>query len=177
MDIMYAEILDGIEMKMSRPQYDHIRVAGNIFHYLFNQFRDKYIIVPEPNLYIGDNDLFFPDIAICREEILLNNGIYEPPELIMEVLSPSTQGKDKKYKFDKYFDFGVKEYWLIGPRDGIVDVYVDRKLWDTFGYVTADSYKVLSEDQREGVRTHVKSCVFPDLELKLEDVFFRADVR
>jgi len=176
MDIMYAEILNGIKVKMSRPKLNHIKATGNIHHYLYSQFREKYVIIIEPNLYIGEKDLFFPDLVICREEIVKEDGIYEPPELIIEILSPSTHNKDKQYKFHKYFDFGVKEYWLVEPNSGIVDIYADRELWDTFRYVTESDYKMLSDDQKEDIKTHVKSNVFPDLELKLEDVFYKVKI-
>jgi len=176
-DILYAEILDGKEMEMSRPNKNHIKVTGNLYHYLYEQFDDgRYTIVLEPNLYLDDNNLFFPDIVICREEIVQSSGIYDPPELVVEILSPSTSKIDKQFKFNKYFDFGILEYWIVEPNTGMIDVYYERKLWDSFHYVTDEHYNQLSSKQKELVRTKVKSCVFPNMELELKNAFRKINI-
>ena len=176
MDTMYAEILNGVKVRMSRPKINHIKVTKNISRYLFDQFNDKYIILIEPNLYISEKDIFFPDLVICHEDIIKDDGVYGPPELVIEILSPSTHNNDKKYKFDKYFEFGVKEYWLIDPDSGYIDVYVDKKLWDTFRYVDNNTYLMFSDEQKQNVKTKVKSSIFPNLDLELEYVFYKVNI-
>ena len=45
------------------------------------------------------------------------------PDLVVEVLSPSTQANDRGVKFDDYERSGVREYWLVDPEHGAVEMY------------------------------------------------------
>ena len=154
-DLLHTEVWNGKEMEMSSPGRNHNRVSMNISHYLYDQFDGEYLIVQEPNLYISESLRFIPDLVICRSDIVQENGIYEAPDVIIEILSASTGNVDKRFKFDSYFDFGVKEYWLVEPLGRFVDVYVDRKLWNSFHYATDDEYKTLSSAQKERIVTKV----------------------
>jgi Uma2 family endonuclease len=48
------------------------------------------------------------------------------PDLIAEVLSPSTALRDRRDKFHLYEQYGVREYWIVDPRDQLVEVWVRR---------------------------------------------------
>jgi Uma2 family endonuclease len=45
------------------------------------------------------------------------------PDLIAEVLSPSTAHIDRREKFRLYEKYGVREYWMVDPRDQLVEVW------------------------------------------------------
>lgn len=47
-----------------------------------------------------------------------------PPDLIAEVLSPSTGRLDKREKFRLYERFGVREYWIVDPLNQLVEVWL-----------------------------------------------------
>ncbi len=47
----------------------------------------------------------------------------EVPATVIEVLSPSTAQRDKTEKFDLYESQGVDEYWLVEPRDRLIEIY------------------------------------------------------
>jgi Uma2 family endonuclease len=65
-----------------------------------------------------------PDISvICNKEKLDDQGCRGAPDLIMEILSPSTASRDLQIKKDLYEKHGVKEYWIVHPGDTIVIVY------------------------------------------------------
>ena len=68
--------------------------------------------------------------------------LHGPPELVVEVLSPSTALRDKTEKFDLYETHGVGEYWIIDPRDKLVEVYgwSEMKLARVGGYTTTDTF-------------------------------------
>jgi len=66
-----------------------------------------------------------PDICIvCNPKILDELGCNGAPDLIIEILSPSTSEKDATIKFDLYEEVGVKEYWMVDPYLQLVDVFL-----------------------------------------------------
>jgi len=65
-----------------------------------------------------------PDISIiCDKNKLDDKGCRGAPDLIMEILSPSTAARDMIIKKDLYEKHGVKEYWIVHPLEKIVIVY------------------------------------------------------
>lgn len=65
-----------------------------------------------------------PDICvICDLSKLDDAGCLGAPDLVIEILSPSTSKKDVQVKYALYQEFGVKEYWLVHTTDQLVDVF------------------------------------------------------
>lgn len=67
-----------------------------------------------------------PDILFVsheRRDIIKPKLIEGAPDLVVEVLSPSTARYDRKVKFDAYERAGVREYWIVNPRLRSVEVY------------------------------------------------------
>ena len=60
---------------------------------------------------------------VCDKSKLIEKGCNGAPDLIMEVVSPSTQQMDYGIKLFKYRTAGVREYWIINPVTRIVNVY------------------------------------------------------
>ena len=101
-----------------------------------------------------------PDISvICDPEKLDNRGCVGAPDLIIEILSPSTAGKDLKDKRALYEQHGVKEYWLAHPTDQVVMTY---RLGEDDQYSKATVYA--RKDQ-------LKSTFFDGLAITLTDIF------
>jgi len=66
-----------------------------------------------------------PDISvICDHSKLNDRGCKGAPDLVVEILSPTTAAKDLKVKRALYEKHGVKEYWLVHPTDKMVMVYL-----------------------------------------------------
>ena len=79
---------------------------------------------PEPNRQDVDT-LLEPDISvICDPSKLDDIGCKGAPDLVMEILSPSTQRHDKLTKFNLYQQAGVREYWIVDPASKSVQVFV-----------------------------------------------------
>ena len=69
-----------------------------------------------------------PDLVVfCDEKNLDEKGAIGPPDLVIEILSPSTAKKDQTIKYKLYERFGVKEYWVIQPEDNIVYIWNLKK--------------------------------------------------
>ena len=103
-----------------------------------------------------------PDLCvICNLEKLDEQGCEGAPDLIIEILSPATSSKDLNEKFELYQHTGVREYWVVHPNDGTLLIYhLDN----------TDSYKLLRQRPYTSPEK-VASFVFPELLVKLEEVF------
>lgn len=103
------------------PLYGHQRILNEINNQLFtfvkiHQLGD--VVVSPVDVYLDHQNAFQPDIVfIAREQmhIVEKDGVYGPPTLVVEILSPSTAGYDLKAKKDVYERCGVKEYWIVDP--------------------------------------------------------------
>jgi Uma2 family endonuclease len=73
----------------------------------------------------GDNTVVQPDIlVVCDEAKLSEKGCQGAPDLVVEILSPSSESHDKVLKFNKYLQAGVREYWIVSPDSKTVSVFV-----------------------------------------------------
>ena len=67
-----------------------------------------------------------PDILFVsrhRRDIIADAGIIGPPDLVVEILSPSTASRDRTIKLRLYERQGVREYWIVDPDQNTVDVW------------------------------------------------------
>jgi len=72
-----------------------------------------------------DGTLVQPDIFVICDKSKFDNRVYKGvPELVIEILSPTTARIDRTVKFRKYRQAGVKEYWIVDPIDRFVQVYL-----------------------------------------------------
>ena len=84
-------------------------------------------------MFASPIDVFFddynntqPDLLFIKKErsfIVTNNDVEGAPDLIIEILSPSTQRTDKREKYKLYQEFGVQEYWIVDPNNKSIDVF------------------------------------------------------
>ncbi|MDE0313154.1 MAG: Uma2 family endonuclease, partial [Caldilineaceae bacterium] len=58
-------------------------------------------------------DLLF--ISNERAEIITHDNVRGAPDLVVEILSPTTADRDRTIKLDMYTTHGVKEYWMVDP--------------------------------------------------------------
>ena len=121
------EIIDGIAYNMTpAPGVKHQSISRNIEVFLVNQIR---LNKKECEVFDAPTDVVFdeynvvqPDIfVVCDKAKITDDNIKGAPDLIIEVISPSTFLKDKRDKKGLYEKFGVKEYIIIYPDEEIVD--------------------------------------------------------
>ena len=100
-----------------------------------------------------------PDICvICDHSKLDDAGCRGAPDLIVEILSPSTASKDLNEKYQLYEEHGVKEYWVVYPGEAVLEIYELQE----GKYVSRGKY--VKEDE-------VTSKVLPGLKIALSEVF------
>ena len=138
LDDIRRELFDGFIRLMAAPQDVHVEVSGNVYGNLWTllsknkgtcKVRSAPFDVRLPENGEKDNDKVFtvvqPDVCvICDTTKLDKNGCIGAPDLIVEVLSPSTSKKDWKEKFYLYEKHGVREYWIVHPVDKIITVFL-----------------------------------------------------
>jgi len=121
------ELYDGVlELKPS-PTTAHQRISGNIEWILNDCCRSDYIIIDSPvDVVLSERETRQPDIVMIhrsRERIIEERAIVGPPDLVIEILSPSTAKTVRTRKKDSYARFGVEEYWIADPLNLTVEQY------------------------------------------------------
>ena len=129
-----GEILDGQLYTQPRPAWPHVVAASGLGYELIGPFQrgrggpGGWWIVDEPELhFIRDTEVDVPDLAGWRRERMINHPpvhrIEVVPDWICEVLSPSTESKDRKVKMPIYAKFGVPYAWLVDPVAQTLEAY------------------------------------------------------
>ena len=174
-------LIDGkIVMMAPSPGWNHVAVAGNIYNIFFNYLRGKKCTPIQDgfDLHLSEDNVFIPDMmVVCDPDKIRGSGVFGAPDLVVEVLSPSTMRNDKTRKKDTYAKYGVREYWLVSPGDKSVEVYRtdgrDFILHDIYALLPDWQLAKMSKEERSAVVTHFKCSLFDDLDISLEDIFYR----
>ena len=129
------ELIDGEIYYMASPSHAHQVAVREIFVQFYDFFRGKPcspLTAPfdvrlknDSPKFEDDPNIVQPDIlVICDSENIDEKGKYHGvPALVVEVLSPSTRGKDMLKKLSLYANSGIREYWVIDTDHGSVIVY------------------------------------------------------
>jgi len=140
--VIFAQYLKGKQCKVYGAPYD-VRLPEN------TNTSDNYIeTVVQPDI-----------VVVCDRSKLDDKGCKGAPDLVIEILSPSTLKMDMQNKFFLYQRMGVKEYWLVHPFDKTVMVFRRNELGE---YGRADMYA--SDDK-------VSVPLLGELIIDLKDVF------
>jgi Uma2 family endonuclease len=111
------EIIEGIPYNMSpAPRRTHQDVSMNLSGLLKNALRGKKCIpyAAPTDVILNDENVVQPDVfVVCDPNKLTEKGIFGAPDVIFEILSPSSTQKDRWIKKRLYERFGVKEYIII----------------------------------------------------------------
>ena len=112
------ELIDGELYMAPAPTWGHQRNKGKLYSTLerFVYANGLGEVIDAPlDVYLSDEDVFQPDIAFISNErldIIHPDGVHGAPDLVIEVLSPSTERRDLILKRERYEMFDVREYWL-----------------------------------------------------------------
>ena len=131
-----VELLDGEIYYMSSPTYPHQAIQAALIREFGNYLKGKKcrVIAAPFDIRLSatlfgnkDNTVFQPDLVIICDLSKLDkkNGSYRgAPDMVVEILSPSTYRRDRLLKFNKYQKSGVREYWIVDPHSMAVETYV-----------------------------------------------------
>ncbi|GIN71925.1 hypothetical protein J14TS2_24000 [Bacillus sp. J14TS2] len=166
------EIIEGIPYFQAAPSRVHQEILSELHRQISNFLVGKDCkVYPAPFHVVLDLDeemedekdqknVFEPDITIiCDQSKLDDYGCKGSPDLIIEIISPSTARRDKIEKFNKYEQAKVREYWIVEPQEKIVSAFT---LQPNQRYGRPDLYT--DEDL-------IKVSIFEDLTIDLRMVF------
>lgn len=126
-----VELIDGVFYDMAAPTGYHQFLAGEIYRTLMNQAKEQgspcrpFISPLDVQIDKDDSTVVQPDVfGTCDPTGFMNGRYFGAPDLIIEVISPSSRRKDIIIKGAKYATAGVKEYWMIDLQKKQVIVYV-----------------------------------------------------
>ena len=161
----YHELIDGEIVQKSSPHFEHQRALRKFVvkldHYVSDKKLGEIFFAPT-DVYLDNNNYFQPDLLFVSEankDILTDEGIIEGvPNLVIEILSPSTGKNDRGKKMQAYEFHGVQEYWIVDLANRIIEVYVlENKRFILHSYCL-EKEKVVSK-------------LFNELDLSGEEVF------
>jgi Uma2 family endonuclease len=158
------ELYDGEVIVVPAPILLHQRVALRVYDVLneYERANGGLVVVSPIDVVFRDDTVLQPDvlfIAASRRHLVdLREPIRIPPDLVAEVLSPSTSMRDCGRKMQIYAREGVAEYWLIDPLAEILEIHALR----------SGAYESVAEG-RPGLT--VSSAVLPGLRFDVARVF------
>ena len=162
-DSALREIVGGELFVAPLPTTRHQRIASNLLFELFSHLRETKrgeVLAAPTGVRLSDLDVVEPDLLVVLIEHAYrveDAYVVGPPDLVVEILSPGTAGRDLRVKRDLYERSGVPEYWIVDPLRGEVEVLrLEGGAYGRFGLFTrADT---------------LRSAVLPNLALALASV-------
>jgi len=171
LDDKRRELINGFVKKMTpAPRRIHQKLSGRIFNNVYNYLAGKKCEVYHAPFDVrliekdktSDKEIINvvqPDISIiCDLSKLDDRGCLGAPDFIIEILSPASNKRDLKEKYELYQKFGVKEYWIVFPSEKVIQKFVllSKKYELKGSFVEGD---IISPD------------IFPDLKINVDDIF------
>ena len=166
-----VEIIDGVPYMQATPSPEHQEISMNlstqISVYLKGKTCKVYAAPFSVRLTKGDEKkdeeikkVFEPDITVvCDKSKIDKQGCKGTPDLIIEIISPSSIKHDRVTKFNQYEKAGVVEYWIVEPEGKLVSVFL---LQSNGRYGRPEIY---TEEEK------ITVSIFPDLTVDLSAVF------
>ena len=122
------EVIDGVLLRDPSPSFHHQRVTRRL-HRILEDYFDE--VDPKGEVFNAPLDLTLSEHTVVQPDLFYLLGDrparHDPidivPELVVEVLSPSTGRKDRVLKLNHYQSSGVLHYWIVDPEDCFIEAY------------------------------------------------------
>jgi len=119
------ELIDGSPYAMSpKPMIKHQRVSGRIFSQLDTHSCKKCMVAMEIDYKVSNDTVVSPDVLFACGDDLGEKYLKKTPEIVFEILSPSTQRKDRNEKYHLYESEGIKYYVIVDSQTKIAEIYI-----------------------------------------------------
>lgn len=158
------EFIDGKIYLLASLSVEHQRIVTRLSAKLSQYFEGtqcEHFVAPFDVILSNETETnkVQPDITvICDKDNLNENNYTGIPKIVIEVLSPSTAYKDYIFKMDLYMKFGIKEYWIVSPKNREIQAFTLEN-------------GMYGEPVNYSENKIIKSTVFSDMEINLENIF------
>ena len=143
------ELLHGsVKLISSSPNVRRQIVSGNLtfqIHPLLKGNAVGQIFYAPIDVYLSDDTVVQPDIiVVCDPKKIVKKGCVGAPDLVIEILSPSTSKTDWRDKYQLYEETGVREYWIVNPDENLLHAFrlIDGKFQLHGTFSSEDSFKI-----------------------------------
>lgn len=174
-----TELIEGKVYLMSpRPRAKHNFIAANIFRIFGNYLEGKTCraIMDGMDLFLDHENRYVPDaMIVCDRSKIKDDGVHGAPDLVVEVLSPSTGAHDRGAKMRHYEAAGVREYWIVSPLAKSVEVYFNQN-----GHFELDmmyteyeewDLERMTDEERKAIKTEIPVSLYDSFRVRIADVF------
>ncbi len=123
------EILDGEIAVTPAPSPRHQEVVVNLLRILDDHVRSRRlgkVYVAPIDVILAPTSVVQPDLVHMSAErlsLVTSRGIEGPPDLAVEVLSPTTSAQDRGSKLQLYARYGIRHCWLVDPESRRLEAY------------------------------------------------------
>ena len=156
------ELIDGVLIMVPAPniahQGSHISI-GSQMHSFVQRNDLGWVFVAPTDVVLSDTNVVQPDVLFIsknRQRIITDANIQGAPDLVVEILSPSTSSRDWREKRDLYAKHGVNEYWVVDTanrvvfvmllKDGVLEIVQTYASGDVLTSPTLKGFKVSVDD-------------------------------
>ena len=151
------ELIDG-ELIPASPNEGHQMASVNLVSLMNPHAKDRdlgWVFHAPFDIVFSDTEVVQPDVMFIskeREHIRTGANVRGAPDLVVEILSPSSVSRDWNYKRELYAKYGVEEYWIADPvhkmvsvmllKDGILELAKTYVEGDTVVSTALDGFSV-----------------------------------
>jgi Uma2 family endonuclease len=178
-DSFYYELLNGELVAKSAPSPFHQRISGNIY-FAMRLFATEHnlgeVLYAPIDVFLDEYNATQPDVLFLSREkqhLVTPDGVQGAPDLVVEIISPSSMKRDRGDKMKLYERCGIGEYWLVDARTRSVEVYVNSFINGVQDYELRDVFIETASESAAPVV--VRSVMLHDFTLPLEAVFAGAE--
>jgi Uma2 family endonuclease len=163
------QLINGESFQMASPSVAHQSLLMELSLQFGNWLRGKPCQVFAAPLDVrlfpendnSDDTVVQPDLlVVCDKDKLVKGSVNGPPDLVIEIMSPSNSRRELFLKFQYYLEAGVREYWVIDPEEKKVQVHIYEN-----GHYLSTAYRE---------KAIIALAVLPGLEIALESLWAKA---
>ena len=160
-----VELIDNELYELPMPTVSHQTTSANLqfaFHSFVRGQKLGYVFSAPLDVILDENEavVLQPDllVVLTANAAVLKKYVYGAPDLVVEIISPSSVVRDSVIKKDLYEAHGVREYWLLDPANRAIEVFALEN-----GRYRLDNYAL--------EKGPVRSVVLPGFEVQAETLF------
>jgi len=165
-ELIMGKILEMSPAPSTRHQQILSLLASSLFHAKLPESCQIFLAPFDVRLYAPDENgvqtesVVQPDIClVCDQSKLDNKGCHGPPELMLEIISPSSERRDLQIKYKLYEKAGVPEYWVVNTVMKYIRVF------------TRNEQGIFEKSKEYNNQGLVKSATVPGFQVDLDALF------